>query len=179
MLIYDRAWIAARIPHQGSMCLLDGVRSWDTARAICTASSHRDMHNPLRHRGRLGAACAIEYAAQAMAVHAALLFENNATAAALFSEQNAAVLLSEHTPAEKISARAVTRPAAGYLTSARAVQLQIARLDDIAADLDIDVERLSGADTSVLYGFTVSAAGKLLVSGRAAVVLDAAPGPAS
>ena len=25
----DRAWIAARIPHQGSMCLLDAVESWD------------------------------------------------------------------------------------------------------------------------------------------------------
>ncbi|HSB95255.1 MAG TPA: hypothetical protein VLC91_02335 [Spongiibacteraceae bacterium] len=154
MLSYDRAWIAARIPHQGSMCLLDGVRSWDAARVICTTSSHRDMNNPLRHRDRLGAVCAIEYAAQAMAVHSALLLENIED--------------------EKIAAHTATRPAAGYLTSARAVQLQVARLDDITADLDIEVERLSGADSSVLYGFTVSAAGKLLASGRAAVVLDAA-----
>ncbi len=142
----DHAWIAARIPHQGSMCLLDSVRDWSTARAQCVAHSHRSADNPLRHRDRLGAACAIEYAAQAMAVHAALLAEAQGGDA--------------------------QRPAAGFLTSARAVQLNVSRLDDIAADLDIEVERMSGANDSVLYQFAVSAAGQLLASGRAAVMLD-------
>lgn len=143
----DRAWIAARIPHQGSMCLLDSVREWDANRAACRASSHRAPDNPLRHRDRLGAACAIEYAAQAMAVHAALIAE---------SQEGTA-----------------DRPAAGFLTSARGVQLAVARLDDIAADLDVEVERVSGAGDSVLYRFDVRAAGRLLASGRAAVLLDA------
>jgi predicted hotdog family 3-hydroxylacyl-ACP dehydratase len=145
--VHDRAWIAARIPHQGNMCLLDAVRSWDTAHAHCVAHSHRAADNPLRHRDRLGAACAIEYAAQAMAVHAALLAETAADIA--------------------------QRPAAGFLTSARAVRLAVSRLDDIAADLDIEVERMSGTNDSVLYRFAVSAEGRLLASGRAAVMLDA------
>ena len=69
----DRAWIAAHIPHQGSMCLLDAVREWSGEAITCTASSHTDPANPLRADGRLGAANGIEYAAQAMAIHGALL----------------------------------------------------------------------------------------------------------
>jgi len=55
------------------MCLLDGVLQWNERRAVCRASSHRDAANPLRIAQRLPAACGIEYAAQAMAVHGALL----------------------------------------------------------------------------------------------------------
>ena len=69
----DRVAIAARIPHQGSMCLLDAVLAWDSGQIHCRASSHRQPDNPLRAAARLGAACGIEYAAQAMAVHGALL----------------------------------------------------------------------------------------------------------
>jgi predicted hotdog family 3-hydroxylacyl-ACP dehydratase len=68
----DRRWIASRIPHAGKMCLLDCVLSWDATRIECRASSHRDADNPLRAHGRLGCACGVEYAAQAMAVHATL-----------------------------------------------------------------------------------------------------------
>ncbi len=143
-MMHDRAWIAARIPHQGEMCLLDGVVAWSGTRVHCRASSHRHAHNPLRHRDRLGALCAIEYAAQAMAVHAALV------------------------------ANVTERPQAGYLTSARAIELHVTRLDDLAADLDIDVVRLSGDDKSVLYQFTITAERQPIASGRAAVVLDAA-----
>jgi predicted hotdog family 3-hydroxylacyl-ACP dehydratase len=66
-------WIAAHLPHRGAMCLLDGVLEWDDKRVLCRASSHRDAANPLRVAERLPAACGIEYGAQAMAVHGALL----------------------------------------------------------------------------------------------------------
>jgi len=66
-------WIAAHLPHRGAMCLLDGVLEWDEKRVLCRASSHRDAANPLRVAARLPAACGIEYGAQAMAVHGALL----------------------------------------------------------------------------------------------------------
>ena len=36
-----RVAIAARIPHQGSMCLLDAVLAWDSGQIHCRASSHR------------------------------------------------------------------------------------------------------------------------------------------
>ena len=140
----DHAWLLAHQPHQGSMCLLDAVTAWDAQRIRCTASSHRHADNPLRAHDRLGAACGIEYAAQAMAAHGALL------------------------------AAADSAPRAGYLASVRGVELQVARLDDIAADLEVEAERLSGDDTTLLYGFRVSAAGRELLSGRAAVILDAA-----
>jgi len=139
----DHAWLLAHLPHQGSMCLLDVVSDWDTQRIRCMATSHRDADNPLRAHDRLGAACGIEYAAQAMAAHGALL------------------------------AAADSAPRAGYLASVRGVELHVARLDDIAADLEVEAERLSGDDNTILYGFRVSAAGRELLSGRAAVVLDA------
>jgi predicted hotdog family 3-hydroxylacyl-ACP dehydratase len=139
----DHAWLLAHLPHQGSMCLLDAVTEWDGQRIRCTASSHRHADNPLRAHDHLGAACGIEYAAQAMAAHGALL------------------------------AAADGAPRAGYLASVRGVDLHVAQLDDIAADLDVEAERLSGDDNTILYGFRVSAAGRELLSGRAAVVLDA------
>ena len=140
----DHAWLLAHIPHQGSMCLLDRIDSWDSHHIRCSASSHRAPDNPLRAHGRLGAACGIEYAAQAMAAHGALL------------------------------AAADSPPRAGYLASVRGVELRVARLDDVAADLRVEAERVSGDDNTILYGFSVFAGHELLLSGRAIVVLDAA-----
>jgi len=69
----SKSELAVLIPHAGAMCLLDSVQSWDDTRIACTAVSHRDPANPLRSRERLHALCGVEYAAQAMAVHGALL----------------------------------------------------------------------------------------------------------
>jgi predicted hotdog family 3-hydroxylacyl-ACP dehydratase len=126
------------------MCLLDSVAEWDGERIRCTAASHRWPENPLRAGGRLAAVCGIEYAAQAMAVHGALAGDTG------------------------------TGPRPGVLASVRGVELFVARLDDIAADLEVEAERLSGDGNNVLYRFTLAAAGRLLLAGRAAVVLDAA-----
>lgn len=139
----DHAWLLAHLPHQGGMCVLDAVTAWDAQHIRCTASSHHDIDNPLRAHDRLGAACGIEYAAQAMAAHGALL------------------------------AAADSAPRAGYLASVRSVDFYVARLDDIAADLSIDAERLSGDDNTILYGFSIAAGDRLLLRGRAAVMLDA------
>ncbi len=64
--------IAVLIPHQGRMCLLDQVESWDSAGIRCTSAAHRDPLNPLRRQGRLTAICTVEFALQAMALHGAL-----------------------------------------------------------------------------------------------------------
>jgi predicted hotdog family 3-hydroxylacyl-ACP dehydratase len=140
----DRRWIGAHIPHAGSMCLLDAVLSWDATRIECSASTHRDADNPLRSHGRLGSACGVEYAAQAMAVHGAL-----------------------------VAGRAGA-PAAGYLVGLRRVVLHVARLDDIETDLLISGERINGDDTTVVYQFSVHNEVRSFLSGRATVVLDAA-----
>ena len=54
------------------MCLLEEVLSHDDERIVCRAVSHRDAGNPLCENGALHAACGVEYAAQAMAIHGAL-----------------------------------------------------------------------------------------------------------
>ncbi len=69
----DHAAIATRIPHTGRMCLLDRVLYWDAHGIRCSATSHRDHDNPLREAGGLATFSGIEYAAQAAAVHGALL----------------------------------------------------------------------------------------------------------
>jgi predicted hotdog family 3-hydroxylacyl-ACP dehydratase len=139
----DHAGIAARIPHQGAMCLLEAVVACSESAIDCRAISHRDPANPLRTNGRLGAANGIEYAAQAMAVHGALL------------------------------AGQTDAPRQGYLTSVRGVRLLVERLDDLPEALAIHAERLSGDANHILYQFSLSHAGQLLLDGRAAVVLDA------
>ncbi|MDE2123905.1 MAG: hypothetical protein KGJ65_09560, partial [Betaproteobacteria bacterium] len=62
----------------------------------------------------------------------------------------------------------------GLLVSLRAVQLHVARIDDVAATLEVCVERLSGDAQMLLYQFRVQAGDSLLLDGRASVVLDAA-----
>ena len=68
----DRAGIAARIPHAGAMCLLDALLSWNADEIVCRADHHNDPDHPLRLAAALPAACALEYASQAMALHGAL-----------------------------------------------------------------------------------------------------------
>lgn len=60
----------------------------------------------------------------------------------------------------------------GMLTSVRGVELQVPRLDDILADLLVQAERISGDHNAIVYAFTLRADDRLLVSGRAAVILD-------
>ena len=139
-----REWIAAHIPHQGAMCLLDEVLEWDEQHIVCRTRSHRDPANPLRVAGSLPAACGIEYAAQAMAVHGALLDAGGA-------------------PLGR-----------GFLAGVRAVKLCAPRLDDVEGDLRVAAARLSGEADHILYEFSVAGGPGELVSGRAVVVLDAA-----
>ncbi|WHZ09769.1 MAG: 3-hydroxydecanoyl-[ACP] dehydratase [Burkholderiaceae bacterium] len=144
MTLLDRDWIAAHVPHGGSMCLLERVLQWDARAIVCVASNHRSPDNPLRGAGRLGIAAGIEYAAQAMAVHGALL----------------AAQRPSH--------------GHGYLASARDVRWWVARLDDLAKPLRVGAQRLAGDNACVIYGFDLQAGGHILLEGRATVMLNAA-----
>ncbi len=147
----SQAEIAQRIPHQGRMCLLERVVHWDASSICCESGNHRAPDHPLRAYGRLGIACGIEYAAQAMAVHGALIAEGGGA--------------RPHTPRS------------GYLASVRGVNLHAARLDDVEASLTIRAERVLGDDNHIVYAFEVEAAGRSLLTGRATVVLDASITP--
>ena len=108
----NRAWIQAHIPHHGRMCLLDEVIEWNPERISCRSGGHRVADHPLRAHGRLGAACGIELAAQAMAVHGALIAEASPV-----------------------------KPAGGFLASVRGVRSYVSRLDDVEGDLICDAAR--------------------------------------
>lgn len=143
-VLIDRNRIHGLIPHAGSMCLLDAAVTWDDLQIRCTATSHLDEDNPLRRDGRLGAICALEYAAQAMALHGAL------------------------------TAAGGRRSTGGLLASARDLVLHRERLDDCGAPLTIEARRVMGDANRVIYEFRVTEPGGPVAEGRAAVVLDAA-----
>lgn len=145
----NREWIERHIPHQGTMCLLDEVLTWNTSRVQCRSSTHRDRANPLRSHERLAAVCGIEYAAQAMAVHGALI-------------------------ASRLTATPKNEVVVGYLASVRNVALYANRLDDVEADLLATAEWVTGDERSVLYDFSVSGNERILLAGRATIVFNAA-----
>ncbi|HWK44504.1 MAG TPA: phosphotransferase [Stellaceae bacterium] len=143
-MLIDRDTLSTLIPHDGAMCLLADVLAWDAATIRCRATSHRDPGNPLRSGDRLSALAGIEYAAQAMAAHAALVEGSG------------------------------RRPRAGYLASLREHVCLIDRLDTLPGDLIIDADLVVGEGARVIYGFTIRHEGTLLCQGRAAVVVDEA-----
>lgn len=139
----DHAGIAARVPHAGTMCLLDRLVDWSAEHVRCRARGHRDPGHPLRSASGLLAPCAIEYASQAMALHGAL------------------------------AAPPGTPPRPRFLAAARGVRLHVARLDPVEGDLVVTATRLAGDGQQALYRFALEdEAGRPLVDGRATVVLN-------
>ena len=154
----NRAWIEARIPHQGRMCLLDEVIDWDAHHIRCRTDTHRAPDNPLRAHDRLGVACGIEYAAQAMALHGALAVGAHAVGA----------------PAPGAPGASAGGPSrVGLLASVRDARLHVLRLDDIDNDLICEAVLLAGDSLTALYEFALRDRDRILLSGRASVVLDA------
>jgi predicted hotdog family 3-hydroxylacyl-ACP dehydratase len=129
------------IPHQGAMCLLDEVVAWTGETIHARSRSHQRADHPLRSDGRLRAVHLCEYGAQAMAVHGGLVAR---------------------------AAGGVAAP--GFLVSLRAVELEVARIDDLAGALDVHAERLLGSEASWQYAFRIEHAGLVIARGRAAVM---------
>ncbi|MDR1967890.1 MAG: hydroxymyristoyl-ACP dehydratase [Burkholderiaceae bacterium] len=141
----DQVGIAQRIPHSGSMCLLERLEAWDGQHIHCVTRTHRLPGNPLRTEQGLMSPNAIEYAGQAMALHGGLLA----------------------VPGQS--------PAAGFIVSVRGVQLMVTRLDDIEGDLHVHAQRLSGDAQQVMYEFRLAdAQGRLLAQGRVVAMLNTA-----
>jgi predicted hotdog family 3-hydroxylacyl-ACP dehydratase len=175
----DRRWIALHLPHEGNMCLLEEVLAWDLRQIVCRAVSHRAGDNPLRAHGRLAAICAVEYAAQASALHGALQLHS---VHADVSDEGAG--------RDRLAVDAGAR--FGLLASARAVELSVQALDQIVTDLLVRVRQLHTDGHGALYAFSIEdqaatsdgAEGRdllalgsprrALVQGRLSVLLDAA-----
>ncbi|MDG2538557.1 phosphotransferase [Dyella jiangningensis] len=130
------------IPHQGTMCLLDAVLAWDDVSIHAISESHADADHPLRGECGLHAVHLAEYGAQAMAVHGAL----------------------------RARERGVTEARPGRLVSLRDVMLAVEYVDAAGGHLDVHAECLYADDAGAQYAFRVEQRGRLLASGRAAVI---------
>ena len=134
--------VAALIPHQGTMCLLERVLEWDARRIVLATATHRFENNPLRAHGRLRALHLCEYGAQAMAVHGGLL------------------------------ARAAgSRAQPGMLVSLRDVRLHRDYIEELPGEIEVEARRLLETASSWQYAFVVRHGSTLLAEGRAAVML--------
>lgn len=130
------------IPHAGTMCLLDAVLAWDAQTIHATSEGHARAENPLRSALGLHAVHLAEYGAQAMAVHGALLAR----------------------------ARGDSEVRAGMLVSLRDLQLFEEYVDHLDGRLDVHAECLYASDGGAQYAFRIEHRGRLLASGRAAVI---------
>lgn len=133
--------IAALVPQQGRMCLLERLHHWDDVSVVASTRTHHDPENPLKSRGQLSAVHLCEYGAQAMALHGRLL------------------------------ARAAGRgPDPGLLVSLRDVQLQVDRIDDLPGELVVSAECLQSSPAGLQYRFEVRHADAIIASGRVAAI---------
>lgn len=133
---------ASLIPHAGTMCLLDAVQAWDASTIHAISTGHVRIDHPLRGTQGLHAVHLAEYGAQAMAVHGALLAR----------------------------ARGIEGVRPGRLVSLRDVRLFEEYIDWLDGHLDVHAECLYADDGGAQYAFHIEHRGRLLASGRAAVI---------
>jgi predicted hotdog family 3-hydroxylacyl-ACP dehydratase len=137
----NKGEIRALIPHSGVMCLLDKVIRWDDRSIVCVSNTHRDGTNPLRRDGGLSAVHALEYGAQAAAVHGGL----------------------------RAREEGATAPP-GYLAALRDARFYVNRLDDIESPLEIFARRLFGDRANTVYECRISAGNNPIAEGRITIV---------
>ncbi|GLQ48315.1 hypothetical protein GCM10007862_33660 [Dyella lipolytica] len=130
------------IPHAGAMRLLDTVLDWNATTIHATGERYTSPQHPLRNDAGLHAVHLAEYGAQAAAVHGALL----------------------------AASRGEARVRPGRLVSLRDVQLMIEYVDLSDGRLDVHAECLFDDGRGAQYTFKVEQRGRLLISGRAAVM---------
>lgn len=137
----DRDELCSLIPHADDMCLLDGVEYWDQSAIRCRSNSHQLLHNPLRRPDGLAAVHAVEYAAQAMAVHGGLLARGQ----------------GRQSPQ-------------GFIAALRDIRLHVDYLHDKPESLHIQANALLQDSAAMIYRFQVTAGGMPIADGRITVM---------
>ena len=138
--------IETLLPHAGRMRLIDRVVSYDEQTIVCESDSHRAADHPLAEAGVLSIICGLEYGAQAMAIHGALLANGGAPAA---------------------------RTRHGYLVAASDLRWTVERLDQCATPLVIKAISEFRTNSQVAYRFEISASSAVVLAGHASVLLGA------
>ena len=138
--------IETLLPHSGRMRLIDRVLSYDEQTIVCESDSHRAAHHPLAEDGVLSIICGLEYGAQAMAIHGALLATGGTPTA---------------------------RARHGFLVAASDLQWTVDRLDRCTAPIVITAVSEFRSGNQVAYRFDINASGTAVLQGRASVILGA------
>lgn len=138
--------LRALIPHAGDMCLLDTVEEWTADDIRCTTLTHLAPHHPLRRQERLAGLHLVEYAAQAMAVHGALLAHGGE--------------------------RGTAQP--GMLGALRDIRLFVTHIDTLSGPLTVNAKRRLARADGLVYDFKIDNGGRLLCEGRVVVALGMA-----
>lgn len=141
MPLMNRAEIAEKIPHDGAMVLLDEVTAWDEDEIRCKTAAHLREDNPFYRDGRLGASALVEFAAQAMALHMALL------------------------------SGAKGPPPKGHLVSIKKLRLNKETVHDIEGELTILCRVTIRGDRTSIYAFRAMSNDEVLVEGEVLVAL--------
>ncbi len=168
----DAERIRKLVPHAGNMCLLERVVACDAASIRCETRSHLDQSNPLRRNGQLASICAIEYAAQAMALHGALTAPKDIGALTAPGDNGALTAPGHSGP---LTAAASGNTSAdvrhGYLASVRDLRCRTRCLDQYTDTLSVSATLVFDESARRIYSFVVAAGKTELVTGRAAVIL--------
>jgi predicted hotdog family 3-hydroxylacyl-ACP dehydratase len=140
--MFSNSELCKLIPHSGKMCLIDSVDKWDSESIICTTETHQNQDNPLLFNGILPVSALIEYGAQAMAIHGAIIAKESG---------------------EKMQE--------GYLAALKDVEF-FSNLDisNISSSLIIEATRKFASQGNMIYEFLITSTGDRLISGRATVV---------
>lgn len=146
MLLIGREEILKHVPHAGRMCLIDEVASWDAGGIVCSARNHTRTDHPLRRFSHISSLHLIEYGAQAMAIHGALL---------------------EHECGSK--------PQPGMLVAVRAFTATVANLETLDGPLEIHARPELARSGALIYAFRCVHGSTTIASGRVTVMLATPP----
>ena len=144
--------IETLLPHAGRMRLIDRVVSYDEQTLFARVIRIAQPDHPLAEAGVLSIICGLEYGAQAMAIHGALLASGGSPRSA------------------RVTATWSQRPT---------LRWTVERLDQCAAPLVITAISEFRSDNQVAYRFEISASEHDSVLGGRASVLLGAPIPAT
>ena len=139
-MLIDAQQISQLIPHSGTMSLLDGVLEWNSMQILCTSQSHLSQDNPLRSEQGLAMVHGVEYGAQAMAVHGALLAQQRGE-----------------------------RLGAGYLVAVRELNMRARWLDHYQGPVQVSAQQLLQQGDSLIYQIELRHDEIALLSARATV----------
>ncbi len=131
------------LPHGGNMQLIKKVKAWDEHSIHCQTNSHLSRSNPLLDASHLPATSAIEYAAQALALHGVI-------------KKQAKGLLDQANKA--------------FVVSAKGLHFDQVNLSQFEQTLDVSATVLIGNSQSAVYSVQVSAGDHCFLKGDLGVM---------